>query len=249
MEFNFNISALLSPPNILDCKRALCVQPHPDDNEIGMGGIIPVLAQRGCEIHYLTVTNGDMGNLDKSATPAETAATRKIETVVAGKLLGATEFHFLDHGDGTLSNPVELSKEIARVICQVQPDVIFCPDPWLMYECHLDHIITGQAVSNALIVSGHINESGLKHWRCPVIGYYYTSNPNTVIDITNTFEKKFEAIAAHKSQIDAQTLAMYTLYFKMKGQELAQGKDFEIGEGLKVLGQLHTHCFVDAHRI
>ena len=57
----FDINAFLSPPDILSCRRVLCIQPHPDDNEIGMGGIIARLAQLGCEIHYLTVTNGEMG--------------------------------------------------------------------------------------------------------------------------------------------------------------------------------------------
>ena len=63
------------------------------------------------------------------------------------------------------------------------------------------------------------------------------------------FEKKFEAIALHDSQMDAQTLAMYRVYFGMKGKELAAGKNFALGEGLKVLSPLHAHCFVDAARI
>ena len=73
--------------------------------------------------------------------------------------------------------------------------------------------------------------------------------PNTVVDISAVFEKKFEAIALHDSQMDAQTLAMYRVYFGMKGKELAAGKNFALGEGLKVLSPLHAHCFVDAARI
>ena len=53
----------------------------------------------------------------------------------------------------------------------------------------------------------------------------------------------------HDSQMDAQTLAMYRVYFGMKGKELAAGKNFALGEGLKVLSPLHAHCFVDAARI
>lgn len=49
--------------------------------------------------------------------------------------------------------------------------------------------------------------------------------------------------------MDAQTLAMYRVYFGMKGKELAAGKNFALGEGLKVLSPLHAHCFVDAARI
>ena len=46
-----DVSAFFAPPEILGAKRALCIQPHADDNEIGMGGTIAALAARGCEIH------------------------------------------------------------------------------------------------------------------------------------------------------------------------------------------------------
>ena len=68
----FDVAALLAPPDILKSKCALCIQPHPDDNEIGMGGTVAVLAQAGCTVHYLTVTNGDQGNKNRTASPQET---------------------------------------------------------------------------------------------------------------------------------------------------------------------------------
>lgn len=248
----FDIQMLLSPPDILHCKRVLCIQPHPDDNEIGMGGTIAVLAASGCQVHYLTVTNGDQGNKDPSVSPEETARIRCAEAIASGRHLGAAEFHFLDHGDATLSDILSLSAEIARVIRIVKPEAIFAPDPWLSYECHLDHVITGRAAANAFLMSGRSTipgGDGTQPHAAGAIGYYFTAQPNTVIDITDTFEKKFEAIALHESQMDAQTLAMYRFYFEGKGRELAQGRGFTLGEGLKVLSPLHCHCFVDANRI
>ena len=245
-----DLSTLLKPPDILQCKRVLCVQPHPDDNEIGMGGAIAALTESGCEVHYLTVTNGDQGNLDSGATPEKTAVIRHAEAEAAGRHLGASHFHFLGHGDGTLSDVHGLSVEIAGVIRKVKPDAVFCPDPWLAYESHWDHIVTGRAVANAFMMSGRSHfPDNEKPWRAEAIAYYFTANPNTVIDISNTFQRKFEAIALHKSQIDDQTLAMYRFYFEMKARELAQEKGFALGEGLKVLGGIHSHCFVDANKI
>ena len=61
----------------------------------------------------------------------------------AGTHLGAKAFHFLDLGDGTLADVLGLSVQIARVIREVRPDAIFAPDPWLAYESHLDHAVTG----------------------------------------------------------------------------------------------------------
>ena len=245
----FDIGAMLAPPDILQCKRVLCIQPHPDDNEIGMGGIIAKLASLGCEIHYLTVTNGDMGNRDATATPEQTAAQRRQETIAAGKHLGAAHFHFLDHGDGTLNDVLSLSVEIAGVIRKIQPQAVFAPDPWLHYECHLDLEITGRAAANAFLMAGrvHFPDNGATP-PCAVgaIGFYFTSKPNTVVDITDTFEQKFEAIALHDSQMDPQTLGLYRTWFGMLGQELATGRGFALGESLKVLSPLHAHCFVKA---
>ena len=244
------VAALLAPPDIMNCTRVLCIQPHPDDNEIGMGGIIAKLAKQGCEIHYLTVTNGDMGCADR--TPEETAAVRHQETLEAGRCLGATHFHFLDHGDGTLEDVLPLSVEIASVIRKVQPQAIFAPDPWLNYECHLDHTVTGRAAANAFLMAGraHFPDGGATQ-PCPLaaVGFYFTSKPNTVVDITDTFEKKFEAMALHRSQLDEQTLGLYRVWFGIMGQELAAGKGFPLGEGLKVLSPLHAHCFVKAEMI
>ncbi len=253
MERNaFDAGALLAPPDIMQARRALCVQPHPDDNEIGMGGIVAALAAAGCEITYLTVTNGNLGNKDRTATAAETAKKRRAEAEAAGRHLGATSFFFLPHGDSTLSDVYSLSVEIAGVIRKVRPDAIFCPDPWLSYEGHLDHVVTGRATANAFHLSGltHFPEAdGLSPWSASAIGFYFTSRPNTVVDITPHFDRKFEAIGLHDSQMTPETLDLYRHYFGMKGAELAAGRGFRIGEGLKVLSPLHMHCFVDAERI
>ena len=248
----FDVAALLAPPDILKSKCALCIQPHPDDNEIGMGGTVAVLSQAGCTVHYLTVTNGDQGNKNRTASPQETARVRRAEAIAAGTHLGAKAFHFLDLGDGTLADVLGLSVQIARVIREVRPDAIFAPDPWLAYESHLDHAVTGRAAANAFLMSGRAAIPGggdTQPHAASAIGYYFTAQPNTVVDISAVFEKKFEAIALHDSQMDAQTLAMYRVYFGMKGKELAAGKNFALGEGLKVLSPLHAHCFVDAARI
>lgn len=70
-----------------------------------------------------------------------------------------------------------------------------------------------------------------------------------MVDITEHFERKFAALALHSSQFSEETLAMYRIYFREKGRQLAEGKDFELGEGLKLLSPLHLHCFVDARLI
>lgn len=245
-----NLAAMLAPPPITGLECVLCIQPHPDDNEIGMGGTVAALARAGCQVHYLTVTTGEVGNLDPTATRQQTAAVRRAEAEAAGRHLGAAGFHFLPHADGTLADIPTLAVEIASIIQQVQPQAIFCPDPWLPYECHYDHVVCGRAAAYAFMKSSspHAVQGG-RPWQPGAIAFYFTHSPNTVIDISDTFEQKFEAIALHKSQINAETEAMYRVYFSMKAAQLAQDRPFQLGEGFKVLGPLHAHCFTDAINI
>jgi LmbE family N-acetylglucosaminyl deacetylase len=253
MDLPEEMAAMLRPPEISGCKRALCVQPHPDDNEVGMGGIIALLAGKGCEVHYLTVTDGSQGSLDPALTPERIAPMRREEAIAAGMHLGVRRenFHFLDHEDGSLSDVVALSWEIVKVIRQVRPEAVFAPDPNLAYEGHWDHIVTGRAAANAFQASGRLflDTGGEAPWNASAIGYYFTAQPNTVLDVTPFFERKFEALALHRSQINAEILGMYRAYFQLKATELAAGRGFALGEGLKVLSLLQNHCFVDAGRI
>ena len=247
-----DVSAFFAPPDIMTARRVLCIQPHADDNEIGMGGTIAALAAKGCEIHYLTVTNGDLGAQGEPVEPARLAAARREEAMAAGRALGAKEFHFFDLPDGSLESVPALAGKIAGLVRTIRPDVIFCPDPWARYEAHRDHVVTGQAAAQAFIstaLAQYPRGTETAPWQCAAIGFYFTQEPNTVVDVTETFEKKFAAMALHKTQLSQELLGMYRIYFTMQGQRLAEGRGFALGEGLKVLGPLHLHCFVEAPRI
>lgn len=247
-----DLSAFMSPPEIMNAECALCIQPHPDDNEIGMGGIIAALARRGCRVHYLTVTNGDLGQTAGPAEPAALAARRRQEAQAAGQALGAVEFHFFDEPDGSLKDVPALAGRIAELIRTLRPQVIFCPDPWALYEGHMDHVVTGKAAAQAFLSAGlaeYPRGTATAPWQPAAIGFYFTQQPNTVVDVTDTFEQKFAAMALHASQLNEEMLALYRAYFTMLGGQLAQGKGFALGEGLKVLGPLHLHCCALAPRI
>lgn len=244
-----DISAYFMPPEIRNAKKALCIQPHPDDIEIGMGGTAAALAARGCELTYLTITNGDLGDSTGKLDFSEIAALRRKETEAAGRVIGASDFLFYGLPDGSLSDIPSLAGRIAETVRVLQPDVIFCPDPWAQYEAHNDHIVTGRAAAQAFLsssLSRYPRDTQTAPWQAGAIAFYFTQKPNTVIDVTETFETKFAAMAEHRTQLSEELLGLYRIYFSMQGQKLAEGKGFALGEGFKVLGPLHMHCFVEA---
>ncbi len=246
------IQGLFAPPDIMTGKKALCIQPHPDDNEVGMGGIVLTLSMAGCQVDYLTITDGALGALSPALVGDALAAVRKEEIEAAGKLLGVTDYYNLGYEDGTLNDIPKLAGEVAEIIREGQYDMVFCPDPWLTYEAHWDHVVTGRAVAQAFISASLVEyPRGTKTSPCApfAIGFYFTNKPNTVIDVTENFDNKFEAMAAHKSQMPAELLELYRMYFTMRGMKLADEKDFLLGEGLRVMSPLHMHCFAEGESI
>jgi LmbE family N-acetylglucosaminyl deacetylase len=58
-----DLKQMLPMPKLEECKSLLCIQPHPDDNEVGAGGTIAKLVRQGCQVTYLTVTDGSKGRM------------------------------------------------------------------------------------------------------------------------------------------------------------------------------------------
>ncbi len=246
------VMSLFAAPDILSAKKVLCIQPHADDNEIGMGGIVAALTTKGIQVDYLTVTDGALGAYVPECAGEVLAAVRAAEVKAAGAVLGVSAYHYLNKPDGSLSDIPALAGEIAEVMRAGQYDFICCPDPWLMYEAHQDHIVTGKAAAQAFISANLLEypKGTATAAYTPVgIGFYFTSKPNTIIDTSATFEAKFAAMAQHKSQLNEQLLGLYRVYFGMKGEQLAADKEFTLGEGLKLMSSLHLHCFVEGETI
>ena len=82
------IMHLVPLPKIDKCKKALFIGPHPDDIEIGAGGLVSKLVRSGAEVYYLICCDGGCGSMDKCANVLDIAKKRKQEAIDAGKFLG-----------------------------------------------------------------------------------------------------------------------------------------------------------------
>ncbi len=246
------VKDLLPIPELLSMRRVLCVQAHPDDCEIGAGATVARLIQAGAEVVYLTVTDGAAGTTDASITPSELARIRRREGEEAASLLGVKQMIWLDFQDGSHLEPPAVRDKIIEAVRQTRPDALMVMDPWLPYEAHSDHRITGLAAAEAVLLSGfpHISPHhftrGLKPHSPVAVAFYSTSRPNTFIDVTATWLLKMEALSKHESQFTAENLEMIGAYLTAKAGEHAAGRGFELAEAFKVLSPTHLHMFEDA---
>ena len=247
-----DIKDLFKAPQLSEAKCVLCIQPHSDDNEIAMGATIKKLATMGCEIHYLTVTDGRLGTEDVNQDLDQLAALRKEEAIEAGKLLGAQHFHFFEYKDGSLKDTRELSYKISELIRTIKSDFVFVCDPYNKYEAHLDHIIVGQATSQAVLsssLSSYPEGTKTQPFKVKAIGYYFTSNPNTFVDISDYLSYQEEAMAKHKSQLSGVTLELFKAYLTNQYTNYAVEEGVKFAQGLRLLRPLHLHCITEVGNI
>ena len=246
---------LLPVPNLMNARKVLFIQPHPDDAEWGAGATIAALTGAGAEVVYVTVTDGSWGTTDPDVAPAELAATRRGEQAEAAAILGVQEIAWLDFPDGNVpagGTPV-LRDPLVSLIREYRPDAVMGPDPWLPYEAHPDHYNVGLAVAASVVFAGleppH-RVKGLSAHSPAMLAMYSTARPNTFITVDATWEKKLAAIAAHKSQFSGPSWEMARFFLRVQAEELAAraravGKaaaDAVLVETFKVLTPLHLHC-------
>ena len=193
--------------------RVLAVYAHPDDPEISAGGTLARWADAGAEVHIVVTTRGDKGTNDPDADLDALAALRVDETEAAGRVLGITAHHHLDHPDGELEDDRELRRELVRLVRMVRPDVVLCPDPTAIffgdgYVNHRDHRVTGWATIDAIApAAGNVHyfpelrAEGLDVHSVTALYLSGTFEPNLWVDIGATLERKIDALFCHASQL------------------------------------------------
>ena len=184
--------------------KILVIGPHPDDQEIGMGGTIALLIAQGHDVLLCDMTDG-------CPTPVGDRPTRLAEAAEAAKVLGVKRV-LLDLPNRRVQHTLEARHMVAGLIRAHQATIVFCPHP---EDAHPDHLATTRIVEDARF------DAKLTKVEMPVppgfaeIGpplypkwlfYYYCSHlrrmpdPTFLIDTTTTHESKIRAILAYKSQ-------------------------------------------------
>ena len=224
----------------LDPKVILGVAAHPDDLDVGAGGTLAHFASQGAEIHYLILTDGGSGSDDPLMTSAELVTIRRKEQQAGLEIVGGTSITFLDNHDGELEASLNLKKEIVKVIRRIKPHTVITLDPTVIYSAqngtinHPDHRAAGQATLDAVFPLARdrlsfpeLFEQGYQPHKVATVLLINFSTSNFSVDITNTFDKKIQAIEAHTSQFANQSVSTW-----VKELALEQGKsaDYELAE-------------------
>lgn len=194
----------------------LVVGPHPDDQELGMGGAIARFASQGHRVTLLDMTDGE-------PTPKGDPATRAVEAAAAARVLSAqgNEVTRRMLGDGVEGTPrlrnrfvehtLEARHLVAGVMRAVQAEVVFVP---YFEDAHPDHLAVTRIVEDArfdakLTGLPMPGDGGMPPLYPKRMIYYYATHlriipqPTFILDTSGFEETKERAILAYRSQFVA----------------------------------------------
>jgi LmbE family N-acetylglucosaminyl deacetylase len=151
-----------------DTLRLLCVLAHPDDESLGLGGILARYGAEGVATYLITATRGErgwQGEPRDDPGPEALGRIREAELWAAARVLGLRGVRFLGYCDGELdqADAAEAIAAIARGIRQIQPQVVvtFGPDG---ATGHPDHIAISQLTTAAVVCAADSRYDAARDW-------------------------------------------------------------------------------------
>jgi len=181
----------------------LAIAAHRDDVELTCGGTLLRAAGFGRRTAVIDLTRGETGTRGS-------AALREQEATRAAEVLGLAARENLGLPDAGIVNTPATRAELAKSIRRFAPRVVIAP---AAAGRHPDHRVTSQLVRDACFVAGlaKVEPSVPKHRPHKVLHTLtYREDfqkPTFVVDVSDVFERKLDAIRCYASQFEGVTQA------------------------------------------
>jgi len=169
-----------------DSGRVLAFGAHPDDLEVGAGGLLARLVEEGAAVTMAIVSIP----YDHDRRRAEAEAGAK---VIGGKL----RFIYDEKPSRVEDIPMhELVRRMDQLVADVHPDLVITHS---MHDLHWDHGLVNRATVSAL-----------RRTPCDLLAFLSSPEMNAqsrafgqcFADISKSIDTKIEAIGAHRSQVE-----------------------------------------------
>ncbi len=168
-----------------EASRALAIGAHPDDIEVGAGGLIARLAEEGTEVTMVV-----------ASLPTH-RSQRLVEAAEGARRLGAKLVVLYENRECRVEDiPMhELVGRLDGIVADFRPDLVITHAE---RDLHWDHGLVHRAVVSAM-----------RRTPCDVLAYVSSFEMNAqtrcigqcFVDVSTTIDAKISAIAAHKSQL------------------------------------------------
>ena len=176
----------------------LVVGPHPDDQELAMGGTIALLVSQGHTVTLIDMTSGE-------PTPFGSPEVRSCEAAAAAEILGVQRVPL-----GLINREVlyglESRHSLAAEYRRLRPDILFIPYP---QDAHPDHRQVTQIAEDARF-DAKLTKSTIpgEPFHPPRVIYYFCTHlrfnfpASFSVDISDRMDIKLSAIKCYRSQFE-----------------------------------------------
>jgi LmbE family N-acetylglucosaminyl deacetylase len=182
-------------------RRILTIYAHPDDAEIWAGGTLLAHQVAGDQVAMCVLTHGDSPRAEEARQGAE--------------LLGAA-LHHLAFPDRALRFGPETIEAVLAVLRATRPGIVLTHWP---EDFHPDHVAAWEITRAAItLVTSEIGRPAV-FWSDTYggLGVRGPFAPDCLVDVTAVWDRKREAIQAHRSQNPDQYLHMAELQCGLHG--------------------------------
>ena len=194
-----------------DKKTALVVSAHSADFVWRAGGAIALHQEKGFKVTVVCLSYGERGESAKlwkqqGMTLEKVKKERRLEAENAAKALGGSDIRFFDVGDYPLDLGPSVQNQMVDVIREIQPKFIMSHSKWDPYNT--DHMNTTHFVLQCRMIAqawGH--NPGQKVLGAPQVYLFEPHQteqmewkPSIFLDITDVWEKKWNAIQCMNGQ-------------------------------------------------
>lgn len=175
--------------------RVLVVAAHPDDELLGIGGIVLKHTKAGDEVRSVVFCEGE--SLRYHENVGQSTAMQE-----AAEVLGVSRVYHLNFPDQKLDTYTltELITPLEEISEEYRPDIVYCQSAC---DANRDHKILFEAASIAFRPTSE--------WIREFYGFYTVSStewgyprnfvPDTWVDISSVLEKKIEAFEKYRSEV------------------------------------------------
>ncbi len=182
--------------------------PHPDDLEIGCGGTIALLVEQGYRVGMIHLTTGE-------PTPRGTTERRMAEARAAADILGVEHMEVLSLPNRELMDGPPARYALATVLRRYRPKVLVGlagRTPAASPDHYQGQLITEGARFYSQLTKWDERFAGTAPHRVDHLVYRpipLSAEPHhfpatCVVDITNTIQKKLDAIQSYASQFEGE---------------------------------------------
>ncbi len=186
-------------------RNVLIVAAHPDDEILGVGGTVKVLADAGVVVRALILAEGQTSRTEKREdTPLDVIIRLRENAAAAAEIMGFTSIDFCDFPDNRMDgvNLLDIIKVVSQYIEKYSPDTIFTHHHG---DLNIDHRRVCEAVLTACRPTGKDAVKRIYAFETPSStewNYTYENSfrPNVYVDISGAIEVKAKGMNCYESE-------------------------------------------------